>query len=106
MLKRLDLFIENPEVVLKYFSEEQKIEYKIIYFAIKEIYFSPTKIFLADLTREQLELRFLKTKKYMKNSKSIQEFINYFIYCLNEEMFIAHKIADRKNFKIEGEEYE
>ncbi len=105
ILKRLDIFIENPSIVLKYFSEEQKLEYKIQYWAIKEIYFSSLSIFLNDLTREQFILRFLKAKKYMKNSNSINEFLNYFIFCLQEEMAAAHKIADRKSLKKEGEEY-
>ncbi len=96
ILERLDIYITNPKI-LEYFNEQQKYDYKLKYWAIKEIYFSPDKAFLYNLTRKQFEFRFLKAKKYMDIKKcSIYEFLAYFIKCLKNEMQKGAKINDRK----------
>lgn len=96
-LERLDIFIDNP-TVLEFFSEEKILEYKILYWVIKEIYFSPQRILLNTLTREQLYFRYGKAKKYMDLTKcNIYEFLAYFITCMNEELEEGSGINDRKN---------
>ena len=96
-LKKLDIYIENPKII-DMFPEEKILEYKLLYWAIKEIYYSPQKILLNSLTREQLYFRYYKSKKYMDLNKcSIYEFAAYFITCLDEEMERGNRINDRKN---------
>lgn len=96
ILKKLEIFIDNPGI-LKYFSESQMLEYKLQYWAIKEIYFSPHRVFLNELTEKQFIYRFHKAKKYMDYTQcSIYEFIAYFIHCVQEEMEIGGKVNDRK----------
>lgn len=97
ILRKLDIFIDNTDI-LQYFSESQVFEYQLQYWAIKEIFFSPYKVFLGKLTRQQFVYRFFKAKKYMDIEKcSIYEFLAYFIRCIQEEMEEGGNINDRKN---------
>lgn len=99
ILKKLDIYVQNTEI-LQYFSESQKFEYELQYWAIKELYYSPYKIFLGKLTKQQFIFRFYKAKKYMDYSNcSIYEFSSYFIRCVQEEMEGGNNINDRKNSK-------
>lgn len=85
ILRKLDLLIINDQI-LQYFSEEQLLESEVEYFTINELYFSPYRIFLNDLTREDFMLKLLKTKKYIGLTKeNVKRFIDYFIKCLREK---------------------
>ena len=101
-LKKMDIFIENS-TVLEALPEEKILEYKLLYWAVKEIYYSPQRLFLNTLTREQLYFRYFKAKKYMNLNKcSIYEFSAYFITCLNEELEAGGNISDRKSKRNGG----
>ena len=97
-LKRLDLYIDNPKI-LDWMSEEQKSDYKMQYWLIHELYFSPYKMFLNTITRKQFLFRYLKTKKYadLNHMSSAKKFIKYFMRCIQEEMEATNKIYDRKS---------
>ena len=99
ILQKLNIYIGNTGII-QYFSEIQKFEYELQYWAIKELYYSPYKVFLNNLTREQFLFRFCKAKKYMDYYNcSIYEFSSYFIRCIQEEMEGGNGINDRKNSK-------
>lgn len=82
-LKRLDVFVPNN--VIPYLSDEQLLEYKIKYWAIKEIYISPHKALLKQIDKDKFMFRFLKTKKY-KDYTDLQDFTAYFIKCLQNQI--------------------
>lgn len=87
-LKRLDIFIKNDDI-LEYFDDQQKLEATIKYYVIKEIYFSPYKVILNNLTSDEFMLKFLKAKKYVNiynQEDGIYKFINYFIKALREKI--------------------
>ena len=84
ILKKLDLYIQNIQI-LEYMQNEQILELKIQYWVIKELYLSPYKIYLKDLTRERFLFRFLKSKKYVPVS-DIYRFLNYFIKSMQEDL--------------------
>lgn len=85
ILRKLDILITN-EQILQYFSEGKLLETKIEYFVINELYFSPYRIILNDLTREEFMLKLLKTEKYIGISEEkVKRFIDYFIKCLREK---------------------
>lgn len=90
-LNRLEMYT-NPETIMNR-SNSDILDLQIQYWAIKEIYFSPYKIHLNNLTRQKFVLRFLKAKKYVSTSDTTH-FINYFIYSLQEEF---HKDKTRKD---------
>ena len=75
-------------------SKQQILEMQVQYWAIKELYYSPYKIFLNNLTNERLTFRFLKTKKYVDMNENMNKFLNYFIKSLQEDFY--------KNKKEEG----
>ncbi len=81
-LKRLDIYMDKE--LLKTYPAANLLDIEIQYYAITELYFSPFKIYLNSLTRDEFILRFLKTKKYIKDG-DIVYFINYFIKSLQEE---------------------
>ena len=81
-LKRLDIYM-NKEL-LKTYPAANLLDIEIQYYAITELYFSPFKVYLNTLTRDEFVLRFLKTKKYISDG-NIVYFINYFIKSLQEE---------------------
>ena len=82
ILKRLELYVSNTQ----YLTEEVIFELQIQYWTISEIYFSPYKIYLNELTRNTFLLKYLFTKKYItiENEDKIRDFINYFITCLRK----------------------
>lgn len=85
-LKKLGLFIENTDI-LQFFSENKLIETQIFYWIIKELYFSPYKIYLKDLNYNMLCLKFLKAKQYTttEDGYDIERIVSYTIKCLREE---------------------
>lgn len=92
--KRLDLLIGNeetsPEDVLKIMPEEKVQELKILYWCIKEIYFSPHRAFLYSLSIDRLNFRFLKAKKYCSLNNPYK-FMNYFIKCLQDDFYAQNE---------------
>lgn len=86
VLKRFDIFIKNDET-LQYFDNQKMLEILIQYYVVKELYFSPYKVILSKLTKEEFMLKFYKTKKYVDlNEENIYKFINYFIKSLKEKI--------------------
>lgn len=87
-LKRLEIYISNIED-LQYFSENRILEHELQYWVIKEIYFSPYKVYLNELTRNKLLLKYLQTQKYMsldiKDEESVTAFVSYLIKILRED---------------------
>lgn len=85
-LKRLEIYIQNMEQ-LQYLPENRILEYKLQYWTIKEIHFSPYKVYLNTITRDKFLLKFLQTQKYItiNNEEKINDFISYFIKSLREE---------------------
>lgn len=86
-LKRLELYFTDIET-LNYIPSERILEYELQYWTIKELYFSPYKVYLNALTRDKFLLKFLQTQKYIKidNESKLTDFINYFIKSLREEL--------------------
>lgn len=86
-LKRLELYFTNIET-LNIISKEKLLEYELQYWTIKELHFSPYKIYLNELTRDKFLLKFLQTQKYIKidNESKLTDFISYFIKSLREEL--------------------
>lgn len=74
--------------VYDYMPKDRLLDEKIMLWSIKEIYLSPYKILLKKLSRENMVLKYLKTKKYIseKTNYRLEEIINYFIACLKEEL--------------------
>lgn len=95
LLKRLDLYIDNVNI-LELMPESEIKRYKIQYWLIHEIYYSPYKIFLVNLSRKQFFFRYYKALKYMNNC-NLYEFISYFMRCVQEELEKSNEISDRKS---------
>lgn len=84
ILKRLQLY----PVIIDYYTKEELLDLKLKYWTIMEIYLSPYKAYLNDITINDFLFRFLKTKEYVNcNSESdLEHFISYFIKSLREEL--------------------
>lgn len=85
-LKNLELYFPNIET-LQYLTDEKRLDYELQYWTIKEIYFSPYKIYLNSITRTKFLLKYLQTQKYIEldSEDKITDFISYFIKILREE---------------------
>lgn len=85
-LKKWELLV--PENSIKYLNQTQILRYEILYWTIKEMYFSPYKMLLNSLKKEEINNKFLKTEKYCgePSEENIVKFINYFIVCLREKI--------------------
>ncbi len=85
-LKRLELYFTNIET-LNSIPKERILEYELQYWTIKELYFSPYKVYLNTLTRDKFLLKFLQTQKYIKidSESKLTDFVSYFIKSLREE---------------------
>lgn len=84
---KLELYVNNSKAY-EIMSAERVLDEKIMFWAIKEIYLSPHKIYLNTLTRDKFILKYYKTKKYIteKENYKIKEIIDYFMVCLHDEM--------------------
>ena len=84
---KLELYVNNSKAY-ELMSAERVLDEKIMFWAIKEIYLSPHKIYLNTLTRDKFILKYYKTKKYIteKENYKIKEIIDYFMVCLHDEM--------------------
>ena len=96
-LQNLELYFPNTEI-LKYLTDEKQLEYELQYWTVKEIYFSPYKIYLNSLTRTKFLLKYLQTQKYISidNEDKIIDFINYFIKILRTDFEKEENIANGK----------
>lgn len=85
-LKKWELLV--PENSVQYLNQTQILRYEILYWTIKEMYFSPYKMLLNSLKKEEINNKFLKTEKYCgePSEENIVKFINYFIVCLREKI--------------------
>lgn len=83
-LKRLGLFIEDDT----YLPEKMKFELQIKYYAVTQLYLSSYKLYLKDLTDEQLTFNYLQSKKYcpIENEDKLEDFMNYYIVCLRKDL--------------------
>ena len=84
---RLEMYVKDSNIY-ELMPEERVLDEKIMFWAIKEIYLSPHKIYLNLLTRDKFILKYYKTKKYIteKENYKIKEIIDYFMVCLHDEM--------------------
>lgn len=68
-------------------TEEQILDIKIQYWAIKELYKGPYKVFLKNLTREQFHFKYLQAKKYISQEEEFKDdIIKYFIKILQTDL--------------------
>lgn len=84
VLKKLELYTEND----LYIPDEMKFDLQLKYYAITQIYLSQYKVYLMDLKEKTFTRIFLAAKKYcsIDSEDKIEDFMNYFIVCLREEM--------------------
>ena len=84
---RLEMHVKDSNIY-ELMPKERVLDEKIMFWAIKEIYLSPHKIYLNLLTRDKFILKYYKTKKYIteKENYKIKEIIDYFMVCLHDEM--------------------
>lgn len=82
ILKRLEMYIENTN----YLTEKHIFQLQLQYWTITEIYLSPYKVYLNELTRNTFLLKYLQTEKYITidSEEKINDFISYFITCLRK----------------------
>lgn len=85
-LKKWDFLVR--ESGQKLMNEDTIFRYQILYWCVKEMYFSPYKELLNLLTKEEINNKYLKTEKYIgpPREENIVKFINYFIVCLREKL--------------------
>ncbi len=86
-LRHIGFSIDN-DIAYNLMPPERVLDEKIMLWCVKEIYLSPYKIFLNDLTWEILAHKYLKTKTYIteKPDYRVEEIINYFIVCIQNEL--------------------
>lgn len=91
-LKRLDLYIDNPEI-LNLFTEQSLLQTKIFYWIIKELYFRPAGIYLKDLSNKLLAYKYLKAKQYTNAAENfdIEAIISYTITSVENELIERNK---------------
>lgn len=86
-LKTLEIYM--TDLKLPYMTTERLTDIKLQYWAIKEIYFSPYKIYLDKLTKNKFVFKYLQSKQYMKinieDEDILTEFMSYFIKILQIE---------------------
>lgn len=87
LLKRLKMYCSKIEIY-DLMPADRVLDEKIMFWALKEIYLSPHRVYLNNLKRDKFTLKYYKTKKYImeKPEYRLEEVINYFIVCLHEEM--------------------
>lgn len=96
-LKRLGMYSANNNEIIKYMSKDAVFDLQLQYWAIKEIYCSPYKVYLNNLKRERFMLRFLKSKKYVDPNENIYKFLNYFIKSLQQDFCKEKKEVEVQN---------
>lgn len=83
-LKRLELLITD-EKIFKIITPEKQLDLLIQYYVIDEFSKSPYNFLLYKLNRENFYLKYKKAEKYMSKN-NLEEFVGYFITCLQEEL--------------------
>lgn len=83
-LKRLEIKIDN-EKTLELMGEDRKLDILIQYYVINEFSKSPFNFLLYKLNKENFNLKYKKTEKYIAKI-NIEEFVGYLITCLQEEL--------------------
>ncbi len=88
-LERLNLFAKDINT-LNFLGEEQKNNYLIIYWCIKELYLSSFKVYLNDIDEQFLKNKYLKTLERLNIEKvdvekDIDDVVCYFIKTLKLE---------------------
>lgn len=87
LLQRIGLYVDKISAY-SLMPTERILDDKIMLWCVKEIYLSPHKAFLNNLNWDKLVHKYLKTKKYIteKTDYRLEEIINYFIVCLQDEL--------------------
>lgn len=83
-LKRLELLMTD-EKIFEIMPLEKQLDLLIQYYVIDEFSKSPYNFLLYKLNRENFYLKYKKAEKYMSKN-NLEEFIGYFITCLQEEL--------------------
>lgn len=83
-LKKLELLITD-EKIFTIMTPEKQLDLLIQYYVIDEFSKSPYNFLLYKLNRENFYLKYKKAEKYMSKN-NLEEFIGYFITCLQEEL--------------------
>lgn len=83
-LKKLELYMTD-EKAFQIMTPERQMDLLIQYYVIDEFSKSPYNFLLYKLNKENFNLKYKKTEKYMSKN-NIEEFIGYFITCLQEEL--------------------
>ena len=83
-LKKLELFLTDKNG-FSIMTPEKQLDLLIKYYVINEFSKSPYNFLLYKLNRENFNLKYKKTEKYMSKD-NLEEFIGYFITCLQEEL--------------------
>ncbi len=86
VMKQLKIYDyrDNEETISKV-PEEKLFDFKLKYWAVKELYFSPYRVYLGKIQRERFNLRFNKAKKYVNPKQNTYHFLNYFIKSLQQD---------------------
>ena len=83
-LKKLELLMTD-EKIFAIMTPEKQLDLLIQYYVIDEFSKSPYNFLLYKLNRENFYLKYKKAEKYMSKN-NLEEFIGYFITCLQEEL--------------------
>lgn len=83
-LKKLELFLADGNG-FSIMTPEKQLDLLIKYYVIDEFSKSPYNFLLYKLNKENFNLKYKKTEKYMSKD-NLEEFIGYFITCLQEEL--------------------
>lgn len=96
-MKQLEIYDYcNTEESLQRVPEKYLFDLKLKYWAVKELYFSPYKVYLGKLQKERFNLRFNKAKKYVNSKENIYHFLNYFIKSLQQDF-----CKERKDVEVQ-----
>lgn len=83
-LKKLELFLADGNG-FSIMTPEKQLDLLIKYYVIDEFSKSSYNFLLYKLNKENFNLKYKKTEKYMSKD-NLEEFIGYFITCLQEEL--------------------
>ena len=82
------MFVESKNT-FKLISEDKILDLKIQTWCVKELYLSPHRVLLNNLSREKFMIKFQKAEKYIKKQNNLREFINYFIVCVRSGLEVG-----------------
>lgn len=90
-LGRLDVYNININEIMQVMNAETIFNLVLQYWVIKELYFSPYKKFLNNLTHQQFVFKFYKSKNYVNPKENAYHFLNYFIKTLQQDFYKEKK---------------